>query len=136
MLNTKYHTMSKTAYLFIEFLNSLPHDKILDASKLMVFTNYKNKLNVPTRIGLVFHMLENNVEKGKLAGQMHFLLSHNPYCTSQILTLPKEKPFKNIVALRLGGFIRQGRGFNNLRDISIMTAFANDNLSVLIQRFL
>ena len=53
-------------------LNSLPNDKILDCSKLKVFSD--DKLKVAKIIIFVFDSAENIVGKGENAGYQHFLL--------------------------------------------------------------
>ena len=53
-------------------LNLLQDNKISDWSKLQAFAD--NKLNVTQNIKVVFHRIENIVEKEENAGYQHFLL--------------------------------------------------------------
>ena len=66
-------------YLFVNFkflqkvlLNSLPHNKILDWSKLKAFAD--DKLNATEKLKFVLGRVENIVGKGENAGYQHFLL--------------------------------------------------------------
>ena len=52
--------------------NPLPDDKILGLSKLEAVAD--DKLNVTQNIKVVFHRIENIVEKEENAGYQHFLL--------------------------------------------------------------
>ena len=53
-------------------LNSLPHNKILDWSKLKAFAD--DKLNATEKLKFVLGRVENIVGKGENAGYQHFLL--------------------------------------------------------------
>ena len=53
-------------------LNSLPHDKFLDWSKLKVFAD--DKINVNQKQKFLFGWVENIAGKGENAGYQHFLL--------------------------------------------------------------
>ena len=52
--------------------NSLPHNKILDWSKLKAFAD--DKLNATEKLKFVLGRVENIVGKGENAGYQHFLL--------------------------------------------------------------
>ena len=54
------------------FVNSLPHNKILDRSKLKAFAD--DKLNATEKLKFVLGRVENIVGKGENAGYQHFLL--------------------------------------------------------------
>ena len=54
------------------YLNSLPHNKILDGSKLKAFAD--DKLNATEKLKFVLGRVENIVGKGENAGYQHFLL--------------------------------------------------------------
>ena len=58
--------------LFPQFFNSLPHNKILDWSKLKAFAD--DKLNATEKLKFVLGRVENIVGKGENAGYQHFLL--------------------------------------------------------------
>ena len=51
-------------------LNTLPANKILGLSKLKAFAD--DKLNLTPNIKVVFHKIENIVEKEENAGYQHF----------------------------------------------------------------
>ena len=53
-------------------INSLPHNKILDSSKLKAFAD--DKLNATEKLKFVLGRVENIVGKGENAGYQHFLL--------------------------------------------------------------
>ena len=53
-------------------LNSSPHDKILDVTKLKAFAD--EKINVAHMMISVFDRIENMLGKGENAGYQHFLL--------------------------------------------------------------
>ena len=53
-------------------INSLPHDKILDWTKLKAFAD--NKINVAEMMIFLSDRVENIVGKGENAGFQHFLL--------------------------------------------------------------
>ena len=53
-------------------INSLPHNKILDGSKLKAFAD--DKLNATEKLKFVLGRVENIVGKGENAGYQHFLL--------------------------------------------------------------
>ena len=55
-----------------ERVNSLPNDKILDATKLKAFAD--DKINIAKMTISLHDRVENNVEKGENAGIQHFLL--------------------------------------------------------------
>ena len=55
-----------------ERVNSLPHDKILDVTKLKAFADRKTK--VAKMMISVIDRVENIVGKGENAGYQHFLL--------------------------------------------------------------
>ena len=61
------HTLSCSA-----FINSLPHGKLLDWSKLKAFAD--DKINVNYKQKLFFGLVENIAQKGENAGYHHFLL--------------------------------------------------------------
>ena len=52
--------------------NSLPHEKILDWSKLKAFAD--DKIKVTEKLKFVLGRVENTVGKGENAGYQHFLL--------------------------------------------------------------
>ena len=53
-------------------INTLPHNKILDWSKLKAFAD--DKLNATEKLKFVLGRVENIVGKGENAGHQHFLL--------------------------------------------------------------
>ena len=53
-------------------LTHLPHNKILDLSKLKAFSD--DKINVTLREKFFLRLVENIVGKGENAGYQHFLL--------------------------------------------------------------
>ena len=53
-------------------VNSLPHEKILDWSKLKAFA--EDKIKVTEKLKFVLGRVENTVGKGENAGYQHFLL--------------------------------------------------------------
>ena len=57
---------------WVGLLNSLPHNKILDRSKLKAFAD--DKLNATEKLKFVLGRVENIVGKGENAGYQHFLL--------------------------------------------------------------
>ena len=63
-----FFSLYKTIWRF----NSLPHDKILDQSKLKAFAD--NKINVNEKLKFGLGGVENIVEKGENSGYQHFLL--------------------------------------------------------------
>ena len=56
----------------MERVNSLPHDKMLDWSKLKAFADAK--INVVEKLKFALGRVENIVGKGEHAGYQHFLL--------------------------------------------------------------
>ena len=56
----------------VKTFNSLPHNKILDWSKLKAFAD--DKLNATEKLKFVLGRVENIVGKGENAGYQHFLL--------------------------------------------------------------
>ena len=56
----------------MDYLNSLPNDKILDQSKLKAFTD--DQINATMKLKFVLGMIENIWGKGENAGYQHFLL--------------------------------------------------------------
>ena len=56
----------------MEWVNSLPHDKILDQSKLKAIADYEIKMT--QKLKMVVERLKNTVGKGENAGYKHFLL--------------------------------------------------------------
>ena len=63
--------VSKVSQPFYTF-NPIPDDKILGFPKLKAFAD--DKLNVTKNVEVVFHRIENIVEKEENAGYQHFLL--------------------------------------------------------------
>ena len=55
-----------------EWVNPLPHKKILDSSKLKAFAD--DKIRVTEKLKFVLERVENTVGKGENAGHQHFLL--------------------------------------------------------------
>ena len=53
-------------------VNSLPHDRILDLSKLKAFAD--SKLNVFQKLKFTLGRVENILGNGEIAGYQHFLL--------------------------------------------------------------
>ena len=58
-------------------INSFPHDKILDQTKLKAFAD--DKLNVTKMIISVFDRAENIAGKGEIACTSNFFFSHNVF---------------------------------------------------------
>ena len=61
----------------MDFINSLPNNKILALTKLKAFAD--DKLNVTKMIISVFDRVENIVGKGEIACTSNFSLSHNVF---------------------------------------------------------
>ena len=59
------------------YINSFPHDKILDQTKLKAFSD--DKSNVTKMIISVFDRVENIVGKGEIACTSNFSFSHNVF---------------------------------------------------------
>ena len=59
-------------YLYVDCLNSLPNDKILDCSKLKAFAH--EKMNLTEKLKFVLGRVESVMGKGENAGHQHFLL--------------------------------------------------------------
>ena len=59
-------------HVYIALFNPLQDDKILGLPKLNAFA--EDKLNLTENVKVVFHMIENIVEKEENAGYQHFLL--------------------------------------------------------------
>ena len=64
-------------------INSLPHNKILDWSKLKAFAD--DNINVTESLKFVLRMFENILGKGENAGYQHFL--HFSQCFKRLLLL-------------------------------------------------
>ena len=58
--------------LFLHLFNTLPNNKILDATKLQAFAD--DKFNVAKLMISLFDRIENIAGKGENAGYKHFLL--------------------------------------------------------------
>ena len=69
------------------FINSFPHDKILDQTNLKAFAD--DKLNVTKLIISVFDKVENIVEKGEIACTSNFSFSHNVF--KRLLSQTRQK---------------------------------------------
>ena len=59
------------------YVNSFPHDKILDRTKWKAFAD--DKLNVTKMSISVFDRIENFVGKGEIACTSNFSFSHNVF---------------------------------------------------------
>ena len=68
---------------YVEQVNSLPNDKILDQSKLKAFAD--DKIDFVEMMIYILDMVENTVGKGENAGYQHFLLF--PQCFPKLSSL-------------------------------------------------
>ena len=67
-----FSTLPQTNFVYLAMFNPLPDDKILGLPKLKAFAD--DKSNVTQNFKVVFHGIENIVEKEENAGYQHFLL--------------------------------------------------------------
>ena len=60
------------SFMFQEYINFFPNNKILDWSRLNAFAD--GKINVTEKLKFILGRVENIVGKGENAGKQHFLL--------------------------------------------------------------
>ena len=95
--------------------NPLPDEKILGLPKLKAFAD--DKLNVTQNIKVVFHRIENIVEKEENAGYQHFLLF--PQCFQKVFFLQCVKS-RHCVVMGLSMLLQVVSLFNPLKDDKIL----------------
>ena len=69
--------------IVLKRVNTLPHDKILDLSKLKAFAD--DNSNVNSKLKFALGRVENIAGKGENAGYQHFLLF--PQCFQKVSSL-------------------------------------------------
>ena len=95
--------------------NPLPDEKILGLPKLKAFAD--DKLNVTQNIKVVFHRIENIVEKEENAGYQHFLLF--PQCFQKFFFLQCVKS-RHCVVMGSSMLLQVVSLFNPLKDDKIL----------------